>query len=217
MTPREPAEMVEPTPVPTHAPVRLASVPPASRRSPLHGWAERFAVAAPAIVLTEVPFTPMLSVRVDPGSAEAERLESHWGMSLPRSPHTIEVAPSGLTAVWLAPDEFLILGDATSTIDDLAGASAGTSVAVDVSAQRTIIALSGPEARDLLAGGCSVDLDAAVAPTGTSVHTPLAQAGVILLVVDAAAGEFWLIVRSSFAEYVALWLLQGAREYLPVE
>ena len=138
-------------------------------------------------------------------------------MPLPTSPHTVAVSPEGATGVWLAPDEFLILGGATSPIDDRAGASTGTSVAVDVSAQRTIIALSGPEARDLLAGGCSVDLDASVAPTGTSVHTPLAQAGVILLVVDAEAGEFWLIVRSSFAEYVALWLLQGAREYMPGE
>src|SRR3990170_3766875 len=166
-------------------------------RSPLHGWAERFASTAPAVVLSEVPFTTMVNLRVVPGSAAALAVETALGVRLPRAPERVEVSggKDDLVIVWLAPDEFLLQSGtrtADAMIDILRSALGGSAdgAAVDVSAQRTAIALSGPRARDLLAGGCSTDLAVAVAPTGTSVQTLLAQTGVIILVTDAEAGAF---------------------------
>ena len=77
----------------------------------------------------------------------------------------------------------------------------------DVSAQRTTIVLSGPRARDLLARGCAIDLDPSVAPPGTCVSTLLAQTGVLILV---ERDDVLLLVRSSFASYLARWLEDAA-------
>ncbi|MBC7723854.1 MAG: sarcosine oxidase subunit gamma [Burkholderiaceae bacterium] len=184
-------------------------------RSPLEGWTDRFAAVLPDIRLEELTFTPMVNLRVGAGARAA--VEAAIGAALPTGPALVGSCRAG-TLVWLAPDEFLLLSDragdtAQALCALLDGALAGDGAAVDVSAQRTIVSLGGPCARDLLAGGCSADLDAAVAPTGTSVQTLLAQTGIVIIVADAGSGEFLLVVRSSFATYLASWLLQGAREY----
>ena len=54
-------------------------------------------------------------------------------------------------AVWLGPDEWLAVGEVALP----RGARA-----VDVSDQRTALDVTGPAARELLAGGCTLDLDA---------------------------------------------------------
>ena len=56
------------------------------------------------------------------------------------------------TVLWLGPDEWLVLGGRERTIPDAAAA-------VDVSANRVVFELSGDEAADVLATGCSLDLD----------------------------------------------------------
>lgn len=187
------------------------------RFSPLGDWDARFAAAAPAILLSELPFTTILSLRVRVDSAASAAVEAALGLNLPRHPSPIGASGSD-RAIWLAPDEFLLTSQSRSArelseaITAALGGSANGAV-VDVSAQYTVIALAGPESRDLLAGGCSPDLSRQEAPTGTSVHTPLAQASVVIVVTDAAAGAFLLIVRASFADYLASWLTTTAREY----
>ncbi len=189
----------------------------ASRQSPLGEWAPRFAAVAPAILLSEVPFTTILNLRVRVGSAASAAVEAALGLELPRHPRHVG-AIGHERAIWLAPDEFLVTSS-TRSASDLGGlitAALGdraNGALVDTSAQFTVITLAGPESRDLLAGGCSTDLSPEQAPTGMSVHTPLAQASVILVVADAAAGAFLLIVRASFADYLASWLTTMAREY----
>ncbi|WP_375486211.1 sarcosine oxidase subunit gamma [uncultured Jatrophihabitans sp.] len=102
----------------------------------------------------------------------------------------------------LGPDEWLVLtptadlGSRTTTLREFG-------VVTDVSGQRTAVELTGPRARDVLARGCAIDLDPSVAPVGTCVSTLLAQTGVIVLVEPEA---ILLLVRSSFASYLARWL-----------
>ena len=208
------------------------------RRSPLDDWRARFEAIAPAIVLSEMPFTNMINLRVVPGTPHADALEASLGVRLPRDRSSVELSSSAddLTAIWLAPDEFLLMSGvrpAEWMLEIIRGSlegdgqggdgregdgreGDGRAVVVDVSAQRTALALSGPQSRDLLAGGCSADLSAEAAPTGTTVQTMLAQAGVIILVTDADAGAFLLLVRASFADYLATWLTTAAVEYDPV-
>lgn len=205
----------------------MADILTLNRRSPLNDWRARFEATAPAIELAEVPFTNTINLRVLPGTPHADALERSLGVRLPRDRSSVERSASAddLTVVWLAPDEFLLMSmarSAESILEVIRGSLAGDGLegdgqaaAVDVSAQRTALALSGPQSRDLLAGGCSADLSAEAAPTGTTVQTMLAQAGVIILVTDADAGAFLLIVRASFADYLATWLTTVAVEYEP--
>jgi sarcosine oxidase subunit alpha len=85
------------------------------------------------------------------------------------------------------------------------GVPAGS--AVDVSAQRTVLELSGPEAHDILMTGCPIDLHPTVFEAGQHAQTLLGQAQVILQRGDDTT--FRIFVRSSFASYLAEWLLDA--------
>ncbi|MBO3751314.1 (2Fe-2S)-binding protein [Streptosporangiaceae bacterium NEAU-GS5] len=82
---------------------------------------------------------------------------------------------------------------------------------VDVSGQRTIVELTGPRARDVLITGCALDLDPRVFGVGAYVQTMLGRAQVILRRVDDDA--YHVYVRSSFAGYLAEWLLDALAEW----
>ena len=82
---------------------------------------------------------------------------------------------------------------------------------VNVSANRTTIRLVGPQARDVLAHGCALDLHPRVFGAGQCAQTLLARAGVLLVADDD--GAFRILVRSSFARYLADWLLDASLEY----
>jgi sarcosine oxidase subunit gamma len=45
------------------------------------------------------------------------------------------------------------------------------------------------------------------------VQTTLGLAGVVLLALDDTATHYQLLVRSSFARYLATWLLDAATEF----
>lgn len=190
-----------------------------SRTSPLAAWATRLAALAPAVRAGERPFRTQLTLRAaDPA------VVATWGQVLgvefPAVPCTFTTGYGSFGAVevlWLGPDEFLVVAqpDLQGPIEDALRAALGSASGsvVDTSAQRTTVALSGPHARDVLAHGCALDLHPSAAPTGTCVQTLLARTGIILQVVDADSGEFRLLVRSSFAEYLAAWLSDACVEY----
>ena len=65
----------------------------------------------------------------------------------------------------------------------------------------------------MLAKGCSIDLHPRVFARGRSAQSTLALAGVILLALGDGGDDFLVLVRSSFAGYLADWLLDAAVEY----
>ena len=85
--------------------------------------------------------------------------------------------------------------------------------AVDVSAQRTTMRLRGAHARDVIAKGCSLDLHPAVFGPGAAAQTMLGQAGVVLIPLSDNGTDYRIIVRSSFARYLADWLIDAAEEF----
>ena len=99
-------------------------------------------------------------------------------------------------AIWLGPDEWLVLGGREEDYADMPAA-------VDVSANRVCLELSGAGAADVLARGCALDLHPSVFPTGRCAQTLVARAQVILYRTEDA---FRLLVRPSFAEYLRAWL-----------
>ena len=137
------------------------------------------------------------------------------GFRLPTAPNTT-AGKGGLLTLWLGPDEWLVvtpLDAQTSLAQSLEAALDGTHASVtDVTGGQTVITLSGPKAREVLAKGCPLDLHPAVFRPGDCAQTLLAKANVTLRCVDDSP-SFELIVRRSFAEYTALWLHDAAMEY----
>ena len=84
---------------------------------------------------------------------------------------------------------------------------------MDVSAQRIAIRLTGSRVRDLLAKGCAIDLHPRVFGRGRSAQSTLGLAAVVLLALGDGGDDFLVLVRSSFAGYLAEWLLDAAVEY----
>jgi sarcosine oxidase subunit gamma len=179
-------------------------------RSPLDG------VALPARV-RELPFLAQLDLRADPSDAALmARLTTALGARPPTEPNTAIVSDDGTRHVlWLGPDEWLVVAEPDtgqaleSAIRDAIGEARGA--VVDVSANRTTLSVSGPRARELLAFGCSIDLDERRFKPGMCVQTLLARANVIIVPVGPAVEPaFRVFVRPSFAAYLAVWLTDAA-------
>ena len=107
-------------------------------------------------------------------------------------------APTG-EVLELGPGWWLIVGGDEPVVHN--------GCAVDVSAQRTVIQLSGPGVRDILMTGCPIDLHPAVFEVGQHAQTLLAKAQIILQ--RTAPDTYRLFVRPSFAPYLADWLLDA--------
>ncbi|MFI9844617.1 sarcosine oxidase subunit gamma [Nonomuraea sp. NPDC051941] len=175
------------------------------RRSPAGAFAGRFEAASRggALTLREIPFLTHVNVRVPPGT--------DLGVPLPVEPNTA-VTSGEVTAAWLGPDEWLVIappGYRPELLRKELGERHGS--IVDVSAQRTTLFVGGPRARDLLAHGCALDLHPRAFGPGRCAQTMLARAQVVLV---PREDGFLVLVRSSFAAYLAEWLLDAAAEYV---
>jgi sarcosine oxidase subunit gamma len=92
-------------------------------------------------------------------------------------------------------------------------ALAGRHVAVtDVSEARTVIAVAGPRARDLMAKGTPLDLHPRVFGPGACAQSVFAKAGAIIDQVDDAP-TYEVYVLNSFADYLWSWLERAGEEY----
>jgi sarcosine oxidase, subunit gamma len=185
-----------------------------TRTHPLQAWVPAFGALPDAVRITAEPYVAMAGVRVDPAVAAGLTVR---GAALPTAPNTWTPSEDG-RLVWLGPDEWLVTS--TSTAPEALEEELRTALgplggsAVDVSAQRIGLRISGSRAREVLAKGCSIDLHPRVFGRGSSAQTVLAHAGVVLLALDDAA--LVLLVRSSFAGHLATWLLDAALEFTPV-
>ena len=171
-----------------------------------------------AVVISERPFLGHLNLRGDPEDAGfTSAAASVLGLALPTEPNTAAVNGEML-ALWLGPDEWLVVtppSAQTRLLETFEVALDGKHAAVtDVTGGQTVITLSGPRARDVLAKGCPLDLHPAVFRPGHCAQTLVAKANVTIRCVDDSPA-FELIVRRSFAEYMALWLHDAAQEYGP--
>jgi sarcosine oxidase, subunit gamma len=163
------------------------------------GAAESAALEAASgdrIRVVEVPNMSILNVRARVEAAGA------FAVDLPARPGTVTRAGE-VAALGLGPDEWLVVGPAPAT-----EAPDGCGV-VEVSAQYTTFELSGSAARDVLAHGCALDLERLGADG--CAQTTLARAAVTIWA--TAPDRYRLIVRRSFARYLAAWLLDASIEY----
>lgn len=181
----------------------------------LFSGAEPQAAAGP-LTLHEMSVPGQINLRGDPNDpAFLDGVARELGCGLPLTPNTAATG-EGITALWLGPDEWLVIvapGEEGTLAAHLTAALARRHCAVtDVSGNRALIRLSGVPAREVLAKGCSLDLHPEKFVAGHCAQTLVARAGVILHQRDDAP-TFDLIPRRSFAEYLWRWLEDAMAEY----
>lgn len=188
---------------------------PIPRRSPL-GAVETAQPLPHEGQLFERPFLTHVNLRLDPADSEAlHAAHQVLGVQLPLTPSTT-TAGGDLLAIWLGPDEWLLLAEhdqSEALVNDLqATLTDHVASIVDISAGQTVIRLCGPATLEILARGCALDLHPSVFPPGACAQTMLARAQALLIAVDDTP-TFDIIVRRSFAPYVTAWLKDSAREF----
>lgn len=218
----------------------MAEAPAPRRHSPLESFAPRFEAAGrdDTVRLRERPFLAMVDLRLGaaqpgmpepPGATGAAgaagerpevfaRVEEATGAPVPRTPGASGDAHRGV--LWLGPDWWLVFGppgtegETAARLRAALGEDHGS--VVDVSAQRTALELTGPRARDVLVTGCSVDLHPWSFPAGACAQTLLARTQVVLHHLNPGEGPapaYRVLVRASFAPYLAEWLLDAMTEH----
>jgi sarcosine oxidase subunit gamma len=181
------------------------------RRSPLDGIPLVDGLRAPA-------FLAQLDLRLAPDdAAPRQAVESVIG-PLPIEPNTVH-GGADAAVLWLGPDEWLVVGppEGETTLEaqlrDAIGDTPGAAI-VDASANRTTLELRGPRAWELLEFGCPIDLHPRVFGPGRCAQTLLARANVLIwFVADEPEPVYRLLVRPSFAAYVAAWLADASEGF----
>lgn len=179
-----------------------ATIPAATRAPP--------PAAAGLVSVSLVPPATRFSFRGDAAAADA--CAAPFGCDLPRD--ACRAATAGeRAALWLGPDEWLLLApeDETAALFAALEAAVGERphALVDISHRQVGLAIAGAGAATLLATGCPLDLDAAAFPVGMCTRTVLAKSDVALW--RRAPDVFRLEVNRSFADYVAGYLRVAER------
>jgi len=175
------------------------------------------AIARRPVNVTETPWLrslPAAAKFVFRGDANAQNAAGQGlGLALPTVACRAAVNGSR-AALWLGPDEFLLLvpeSEATAVAADL-GAALGVlpHSLVDVSHRQVTLELRGPHAEWLLGAQCPLPLDARAFPVGMCTRTVFAKAEIVLW--RSATETFRMEVARSFSPYVVDLLLEIARE-----
>jgi sarcosine oxidase subunit gamma len=175
------------------------------------------AAGAPgAVALKLLPVNTQIDLRGNPGDRQfTDGVRTAIGFDLPRESNRAATA-SERTALWLSPDQWLILApfaERVAVLDKLRSSLAGQHVSiVDVSANRVVLELAGPKARETIAKGCGLDLHPRVFGPGHCAQSLVARSQALIWQTDDAP-TYRLLVRPSFAGYVADFLIDAMREY----
>jgi sarcosine oxidase subunit gamma len=174
-------------------------------------------IAGAPVTLRELPLRGLVDLRLDPANAAARQAaEGAIGATLPVEPNRSSAGTGRCTALWLGPDEFLVVTDAgeeSVVAERLHRALAAHHAAItEVSDGRTTLEIAGARARDLIAKGCGLDLHPRVFGPGHCAQSGLAKARVLIHQIDAKP-TFEVLVERSHAEYLFRWLQDAMREF----
>jgi len=173
------------------------------------GGAAHAQPSADVATLRVIP--PMTRLAFRCRSAAIEAAERALGLSLPRIACRASVAED-LAALWLGPDEWLILCSERAGNELIASAKAALAAIphafVDVSHGSAGLLVEGAQAPLLLNHGCPLDLSLSEFPVGMCTRTVLGKAEIVLW--RTAEDSFRVEMRRSYETYV--WsLLQEAQ------
>ncbi len=164
------------------------------------------------VALREMPMSMMFDLRLQPAGVElVAAAEAAFALTLPLVPNK-STAANARTALWLGPDQWLIVvpaGEPSLPAVELAGSAS----VVDVSDLRAVFELAGPRARDVLAKGCAVDLHPRAFKPGDCALSALARIRVALHQ-PAVENAYQIYVERSYAQYLWDWLVDAMVEYI---
>ena len=164
------------------------------------------------VALREMPMSMMFDLRLQPAGVElVAAAEAAFALTLPLAPNK-STAANARTALWLGPDQWLIVvpaGEPSLPAVELAGSAS----VVDVSDLRAVFELAGPRARDVLAKGCAVDLHPRAFKPGDCALSALARIRVALHQ-PAVENAYQIYVERSYAQYLWDWLVDAMVEYI---
>jgi len=153
------------------------------------------------VMLTELPQATRLIVRGGVGAIAI--VGRAFGVRLPPAPCRAATG-EGRAALWLGPDEWLLLAPAGEAerlsqglLQEIGGVPASI---VDVSHRQVGIAVTGPAAADALNSFNALDLDDSAFPVGMCTRTLLGKAEIVLWRTEPET--FRIEVWRSFAPYV---------------
>jgi sarcosine oxidase, subunit gamma len=162
-------------------------------------------------------FDPCSIVRVQTWDSEAatpSAVDEVLGVTWPKK--TGVVVSGRADVICVGPTDWLVVAadrHAAEWLQRLEGEFHGSSTfrATDMSHALARIQLDGPEVRDLLAKGCSLDLYPPLFPPGRSARTRFA--GMPVIVRCEQPSTFECIVSRSYADYLLCWLADASVEF----
>ena len=148
----------------------------------------------------------ILRCRDTNNAAISERL----GLELPRKACR-STSNDTLHALWLGPDEWLLLAENVSSAEArVAGLSGTPCSAVDISHRQVALGVRGVYAEAMLNTGCPLDLAAASFPIGACARTVFHKAEIVIW--RTGQDRFHVEVWRSFAPYVEALLIEAESE-----
>jgi sarcosine oxidase subunit gamma len=163
--------------------------------------------ASPGVTIMPLPPAARLSLRARSHAIAAAG--KALGLNLPVEPMR-SVTAGTRSALWLGPDEWLIIDEGAEMPADLFGRLKWPVSAVDISHRNTAIEVAGPAAEATLSSGCPLDLAPIAFPVGKCTRTVLGKAEIVLW--RTGAETFRVECWRSFAEYVFSYLSTAARD-----
>lgn len=179
----------------------MAEMEAAERQGPLDG---RMAGSAGVAI---APAAPAFRFILRAAGESLPELGRALGLELPTQPKTSRTAASGRMALWLGPDEWLVIDEKANPMADLAGLDL-THSAVDVSHRNTAIKIAGRGARATLEAGCPQDLSDRAFPLEACSRTVLGKIEVVIL--RTGANSYRIECWRSFADYAFSFLADAA-------
>jgi sarcosine oxidase, subunit gamma len=175
----------------------------ARREGPL---GEELGLMARGVQLALLPSANRVSLRAPAESVHD--LNVALSIGLPRRPK-MSSTEHGLSALWLGPDEWLLLSETRDLVEELRPVQALHS-AVDISHRNTALAVTGEKAAECLSGACPQNLNDDAFPVGACSRTVLGKVEVVLWRTGEQAYrvECW----RSFSPYAFALLSASARD-----
>ena len=192
-----------------------------TRRSPLQGFATRFAATAGlGCASARNRSSTMVDLWVDAVRYRAVAAASAMLGVARVADHPVDHCSTAgtSTVIWFGPERVARHLDRRPVARGAGGTAARGGDRARRSRGRrvgaaTTLRLRGAHARDVLAKGCSIDLHPRVFGPGAAVQTMLGQAAVVLMPLSDNGSDYRILVRSSFARYLAEWLIDAAGEF----
>ena len=189
------------------------------RQSALKGVVEpgtfgRELTGGPGITLCERPNLSIVQVAAYADTAEQTGtvIESLVGDLPPKQPNR-SVTVGSAQVCWIGPHRWWIIeSDAGISAESIANQLGNDAAVTTQGHGRTCIRLSGPNARDLLPKGCTLDFHHGRFSAGHCAQTNLGHINALINCVDDAP-NFDLFVMRSFAVSFWEWTTDAAREF----